>query len=65
MRRDLGELVFDVVLAVLEREPAALVFLHDADLDAPDLRHLLALHLRDDARVARIVAGLKSQTMPR
>ena len=37
--------VHDVELAFLECEQAGLVFLDDADLDAADLRHLLAFHL--------------------
>ena len=52
--------VHDVELAALEREPARLVLFHDGDLDAPHLRHLLALHLRDQL----VVAGLRRREVP-
>ena len=45
----------DVELAVGEREPPALVLLDDADLDAADPRHRLALHLRDQRPVLGVV----------
>ena len=55
LRRERTFHVHEVELAFLEREEARLVLLHDADLDAPDLGHLLALHLGDELRVLGIV----------
>ena len=56
LRRERAFHVHEVELAVLEGEQPRLVLLHDADLDAADLRHLLALHLGHDARVVGIGA---------
>ena len=62
-RRHLGELVLDVGVAALEREPAALRLFHDADLDAADARQPLAvahhlavarIRLEHDLRGARV-----------
>src|SRR5207247_3422404 len=55
-RRHVPQLVFDVGLAALEREPAALRILHDADLHPVEQRQLLALHLRGDLALPRIVS---------
>jgi hypothetical protein len=57
--------VHEVELAVLEGEEARLVFLHDADLDPADLRHLLALHLGHERTSPGSLPALKSQTKPR
>src|SRR5258707_1292558 len=57
--RDFPELVLDVGLAALEREPAALRLLHDADLDAVDRRQALAAHPVGDLLEARVVAGVE------
>ena len=46
--------VHEVELAVLEREPARLVLLDDADLDAADAGHGLALHVRDQLFVGSV-----------
>ena len=59
LRRQRALHVHEIELAVLEGEEPRLVLLHDADLDAADLRHLLALHLGDDARVVGIGARLE------
>ena len=55
-RRHVPQLVFDVGLAALEREPAALRLLHDADLHPVEPRQPLALHLRGDLALPRIVS---------
>ncbi len=45
-----------IEIAAKKGEPVRCVFLDDSELDASNLRHRLAAHLRDELLVARIVA---------
>src|SRR5207253_5660361 len=58
-RGDIPQLVLEIRLTLFEGEPAALRFVHDADLDVADRRQALALHLRGDLAVERVVARLE------
>src|SRR5260221_2826266 len=58
-RCDVPQLVLEIGFPLFEGEPAALRFLHDADLDVADRGQPLALHLRRNLPIERVVAWLE------